>query len=358
MALANRGRILRAMDSTGSVRDIEALARGVLAPYEFLVQATKLIAQRVAFEDFYFTAVDPDSTLPTWSACRDRVPTPLLARWIKLEMAEAAGGIADIARSRGTVVRSPENAPPRACTARYREILRPLDLEHEVRVVFRDRGTTWGVLGLLRTAGQRDFCPEEGELLEEMAAPFAQGLRRTHLWIPTANDPLDERPAVIVLTSDVRVVSCTEAAEKLLLELKGIARPDPERLPLAVQAVALQVSGQPAASGGVSSRARTRSGQWVTIRGAPLDAEDRIVIVLERAPRNDVTAVILAAHGLTSRERKVAQHVLLGLSSQDVSEVLGISPYTVQDHLKAVFDKTGVSSRKELAARLFASVAA
>jgi DNA-binding CsgD family transcriptional regulator len=42
------------------------------------------------------------------------------------------------------------------------------------------------------------------------------------------------------------------------------------------------------------------------------------------------------------------------LSSQDVSEVLGISQYTVQDHLRGVFDKTGVSSRKELAARLFA----
>jgi DNA-binding CsgD family transcriptional regulator len=358
MAPANGGRILGAMDSIGLARDIEPLARRVLPPYEFLLQATKLIAQRVAFEDFYFTAVDPDSTLPTWSACRDRVPAPLFARWAELEMTESAGGIADISRSRGTVLRSPEEAPPSACTARYREILRPLDLEHEVKIVFRDRGTTWGVLALLRTASQRDFCPDEEDLLEQMAAPFAQGLRRTHLWVPPENDPLDERPAVIVLTSDVRVVSCTEAAANLLPELRCTGRSDPERLPLAVQALALQVSRHPTAGRSVSSRARTRTGQWVTIRGAPLDAEHRIVIVLERAPRTDVIAVILAAHGLTPRERKVAEHVLLGLSSQDVSEVLGISHYTVQDHLKAVFDKTGVSSRKELAARVFASVAA
>ena len=116
------------------------------------------------------------------------------------------------------------------------------------------------------------------------------------------------------------------------------------------------VSRQPVAKGPVSSRARTRGGQWVTLRGAWLEAERRIVVVLDRTARADLVPLILAAHGLTARERKVAEHVLLGLSSQDVSETLGISPYTVQDHLKAVFDKTGVSSRKELAARLFASV--
>jgi DNA-binding NarL/FixJ family response regulator len=49
----------------------------------------------------------------------------------------------------------------------------------------------------------------------------------------------------------------------------------------------------------------------------------------------------------------VAERVMHGLSNEDVAEQLRISAYTVQDHLKSIFDKTGFSSRKELAARLF-----
>jgi DNA-binding CsgD family transcriptional regulator len=286
-----------------------------------------------------------------------RLPGPLVGRWVELEVTKALGGIADITRTRETVVLSADAGGAFELNPRYREILRPLDLKHELRVVFRDHGTTWGLLGIFRSVDRPEFRPEEVDLLEQMAAPFAQGLRRTNLSGATESGPLDDRPAVLVLSADIHVVSCTDAAERLLAELRVDGCHDPERLPLCVRALALRVSRHPAATGSVSSRARTRRGQWVTIRGAALEAEQRIIIVMDRTPRTDVVPVILAAHGLTARERTVAEHVLLGLSSQDVSEALGISQYTVQDHLKAVFDKTGVSSRKELAARLFASVA-
>jgi DNA-binding NarL/FixJ family response regulator len=74
--------------------------------------------------------------------------------------------------------------------------------------------------------------------------------------------------------------------------------------------------------------------------------------VLAPARPADTVPLLLSAHGLTSREAEVARLVLRGTSTRGIVDALHISHYTVQDHLKAVFDKVGVRSRGELAVRL------
>lgn len=54
----------------------------------------------------------------------------------------------------------------------------------------------------------------------------------------------------------------------------------------------------------------------------------------------------------TSREREIVLLILKGESNQDISRHLNIRPGTTKNHIYNIFNKTGASSRKELASML------
>jgi DNA-binding CsgD family transcriptional regulator len=60
--------------------------------------------------------------------------------------------------------------------------------------------------------------------------------------------------------------------------------------------------------------------------------------------------LLCRAYALTRRERDVVAALMAGLDTRAVTERLFVSRHTVQDHLKSVFGKIGIRSRRELLA--------
>jgi DNA-binding CsgD family transcriptional regulator len=60
-------------------------------------------------------------------------------------------------------------------------------------------------------------------------------------------------------------------------------------------------------------------------------------------------AVLFKDYGLSEREEKIAQYTGTGLTNKEIGKKLGISPFTVQSHLRNIFEKTGIKRRSQLA---------
>lgn len=249
---------------------------------------------------------------------------------------------------------------------RFREMLKPQGLGNELRAVVRSGGAVWGALCLHREARNQDFTDADIAFITAIAPHIAAGLRQATLLAASA-EPADNAPGLLLLADDLTVLSATPAAELLLAEIsdKGYW-PQGNVLPLPVcTAVAkLQALGretqptqttQPGAHENPSVRLRTRAGRWLTLHASrTIQAPDQIAVIIEQATPNDVVPYVLQAYALTTREQEVAALVLKGLSTDDIAARLCISTLTVQQHLKAIFDKMGVRSRRELVAQVFA----
>ncbi len=102
------------------------------------------------------------------------------------------------------------------------------------------------------------------------------------------------------------------------------------------------------------ARIRAPSGRWVVLHASRLEGDvGRVAVVIEPAAPAVVAPVVLAAYGLTAREAEVARLVIAGLARKAVAAHLRISLHTVNDHLKAVYDKVGASSAGQLRSRVF-----
>jgi DNA-binding CsgD family transcriptional regulator len=72
----------------------------------------------------------------------------------------------------------------------------------------------------------------------------------------------------------------------------------------------------------------------------------RVAEVIEGAEER----LLASRHGLTDREAEVLLWISRGKANRQISEILGISPRTVNKHLEQVFEKMGIENRASAAA--------
>ncbi|MGD9571471.1 MAG: LuxR C-terminal-related transcriptional regulator [Thermoleophilia bacterium] len=238
--------------------------------------------------------------------------------------------------------------------------MEPYGAEQELLVALRTPGgESWGMLGLYRERGAPWFSETEIRFLRSVAPDLAAAARRGLLVGEAADPEGPDAPGVVVVDPDGAVVSATPGVERWLELLPGGgdvagggAAPPALR---AVAGRALATARSPSRDDPAFARVRTLDGRWVMLHGALLDGEPghRVAVIVEPAHPGRISPLLMAAYGLTAREKDVARLVLRGLSTAEIADELFLSPHTVQQHLKSVFEKTGVRSRRELVGGVF-----
>ena len=304
--------------------------------------------------------VDPASLLMT-SHFNPAMPE-LPHEWLELEYyGEDVHDLATVARSHsgvstlhGATAGDPTRSP------RWQANME-MGGDQELIVALRTRsGDSWASLGLYREPGEPLFSEEEIGFFRAAAPSLGEGARRA-LLLGEAHDPDGpDAPSLLVLSAEGEVQSSTPGVERWVSDLPG-GDWDAGRLPTAALAVAqraLRTAESVDSPGEVAlARVLSKSGTWVVLHGATLvsDGPTRVAVIVEPAHPARITPLLMSAYGLTEREQEVTRLVLQGDSTAQIAERLTVSPHTVQQHLKNVFEKTGVRSRRDLVSKVFFS---
>jgi DNA-binding CsgD family transcriptional regulator len=327
----------------------------------FWLECTEVLGETIPhyWAPCWYT-LDPASLLVT-SHFQEGLPE-LPAAWMAAEYYEDdVNKLSDIARSDSGIstLHDATGGDPSA-SRRWHENMTMGGDQEMIAALRTPTGEVWGALGLYREPGEAMFDSDDLAFVRSLAPSLAEGARRA-LLVGEAKDPEGpQSPGLVVLSEDWEVESVTPGVERWLSEL-----PDGDwaagRLPSAVHAVAgraLRTAEHPDNPGEIAvSRVLSRSGTWVVLHGAALVAAGsrRVAVIVEPAHPARISPLLMSAYGLTQREQDVTRHVLQGDSTAQIAAGLVVSAHTVQQHLKSVFEKTGVRSRRELVGKVFFS---
>jgi DNA-binding NarL/FixJ family response regulator len=334
---------------------LESLAHAGLVLDEYMDEALTLVRRAVPADAVCIATVDPGSVTLNVSHRHDLENTGG-SDFFYYEYATGRDYslFADLAqRPFGVAILNEETAGDVRKSDRYRNVVQPLlGMRHELRGVARRQGVTWGAFALYRGPDSPGFNAAEAEFVHLLEGTLADGLRAG---LATATAELaraDHGPAILVFDASANLQYATDAAHQRVAGFDGDLG---SNLVTPVAAVLSQLLR------GVEHvprlRAQHRDGTWYVFQAARFrdrgGAAVQYAVTIEEATAPEIVPLLMSAHGLTRRETEIVRALMRGSSTQAIAQSLHLSPYTVQDHFKSIFLKLGISSRREIGAKLF-----
>ena len=334
-------------------RDIAALAGKGHDAYTLRVEAMARIERAIATDGWCFATADPETLVMTTHATNG-VQRELGPALYRNEYGERDVG-KHVALARGpspVSVMSEDTHGDVERSPRYRALLQPMGVRDELRAAVKSRDATWGFLHLFRSDDHRAFDARDAELVERAVRVLGVLLRDAILGdaAPAVETtPASDAPSLLLLAGDGRPRDVTPNAKSWL---DALSDPELPKGQVPDLLVTLTVGAQHAPDGHVTrARVRGSDGRWYVLHASRTANED-VAVLASPAPPSELVPLLLSGLGLTPAERRVTELVLQGRSTKQIAADLVLSPYTVQDRLKAIFDKAGVRSRRDLVAQL------
>jgi DNA-binding CsgD family transcriptional regulator len=330
-------------------RDVAALAATGMGVADLYAAAIRRIGDEVRADVTCWFAIDPETLVVSAVVSSEPgIPPEYEPRLAEAEytVSEPHRFAALAARGQGLAPLSDMPLRDRGRSTRFNSVWRPLGLDQELRVLFLADGACWGAAGMARSGP--DFSPRDREFLAAVAPALAEAPRAAVRTEALRTEP-GRSPAIVVVSSEGEPQAVTPGAREWQERVDELA---PGRFRVMMQ---LMASGARSAHAAVfRAKLRDAHGAWAVLEASPLLGGDdqQVAVHIEPATGDHLLGLMLAAYGLSPRERDICGQVIAGYSTAEIAAHLFISAHTVQDHLKSIFAKAGVRSRGELAARL------
>jgi DNA-binding CsgD family transcriptional regulator len=341
-------------------RDLNRLAHAGLDSFSYREQAIRDLRRVVPFDAAWWWTTDPATNFFTSGVFEPLPEDHTICSGLHTNefgdtdynkfrfLARRPGGVGVLSAATGGQLERSE---------RYQHMLAPLGYEHELRLALSDDSTLWGAVALVRAPGAPDFSPSEARSVASLGQALSEGVRIGLVVGAASVDCTPNGPGMLIVDDDLQVLTMTSNAERWLAELSDGCPGLPDAVRSVVGYLKCLHDRDAPEQGTPRARVRGASGRWLTIYASrtrePGSTAANTAVIIEEAKPSEIAPLIVHAYGLSPREARVTRMVLQGLSTKEIAADIHLSPYTVQDHLKVIFEKVGVRSRRELVARIF-----